>query len=132
MNSDYSAGDIKRIRDRRRLTQAEAAEIVGCTVNQWKRWEGGKVTTIQARFLRELDKLAQRAELPAAYAPELLRELRKRLRMTQRDLADAIGYEISSVKFWEIGHRSPPGTSKESSGALKKLDALAEKAGMFP
>jgi DNA-binding transcriptional regulator YiaG len=131
MQFDYSPSDIKTLRDRRRMTQADLAEFVGVAVNQVKRWEAGQVRSIQVRFLRKLDELAAKPALPAIYTPELLKELRRKLRFTQADLAAAIGYEISSIKFWESGHRSAPGTSKESSGALKALDKLAAKVGMF-
>lgn len=131
MNLEYTAADIKALRDRRRMTQEDLAAFVGCSINQTKRWEAGQVGTIQARFLRKLDELAAKPALPAIWTPGLLKELRRKLRFTQADLAKAIGYEISSVKFWESSHRPAPGSSKDAMGAVKALDKLAAKAGMF-
>lgn len=131
MELEYTGADIKLLRDKRRMTQEDLAAFVGCVVNQIKRWENGSVGKIQARFLRKLDELAAKPALPAIWTPELLKELRRKLRFTQADLAKAIGYEISSVKFWESSHRPAPGSSKDAMGAVKALDKLAAKAGMF-
>jgi len=121
---DYKPEAITDIRERLLLNQAEFAQLLGCTRNQVCRWETGKVRRIQAKFLRELDKAAERR--PLRYTPALLKELRKRLRMRQADLADALGAEISSVKFWETDRRK-----QQAPETMKKLDALAVKAGMF-
>lgn len=131
MELEYTGSDIKALRERRRMTQEDLATFVGSSVNQTKRWEAGQIKTIQARFLRKLDELAAKPALPAIWTPELLKELRRKLRFTQADLAKAIGYEISSVKFWESSHRPAPGSSKDAMGAVKALDKLAAKAGMF-
>lgn len=131
MNLSYTAADIKLLREKRRMTQEELATFVSCVPNQIKRWEAGQTKSIQVRFVRKLDELAAKPALPAIYTPAILKELRKRLRYTQADLAKAIGYEISSVKFWESEHRPAPGSSPGSLPLLKALDKLAAKAGMF-
>lgn len=121
----YTPDDIRAIRARRRLTQEEMAVALGHSVIQVKRLESGACKP-RPKLLRALDDLAAKPPLPDAYTPEMLRDLRSRLRMTQRDLAAAIGHEISSVKFWETGRRK-----QQEPRALKALDALAAKAGMF-
>lgn len=134
MNIDYNAADIKHLRERRRLTQEELAAWCGVEVNQVKRWEAGQVKRIRARYLKRIDELAALPELPKAYSPDQLRELRKRLRMPQSELAAAIGHEISTIKSWETGARvssRDAGAIAQKDRALKALDALAEKAGMF-
>ena len=54
--------------------------------------------------------------------PKQVLELRKRLELTQRELADEIGATQETVSRWETGAHPPRGAN------LKALRNLAEKA----
>ena len=54
--------------------------------------------------------------------PKQVLELRKRLELTQRELADEIGATQETVSRWETGAHLPRGAN------LKALRNLAEKA----
>ena len=54
--------------------------------------------------------------------PDGIKALRKRLGLTQEDLARAIGITFYSVNRWERGHSRP------SRLAIRALEALAESA----
>jgi DNA-binding transcriptional regulator YiaG len=52
--------ELRTIRERLRLHQWEAAELVGVTENTWARWERGELGVHPAR-VRDLDRLAEKA-----------------------------------------------------------------------
>ena len=52
-----------------------------------------------------------------------IRQLRRRLRLTQRELADELGTRQQTISEWETGMYKPRGTS------VKLLSIIAEKAG---
>lgn len=47
--------------------------------------------------------------MPHDLTPESIRNLRKRLGMTQPQFADAIGCTAQAVSYWERGTRQPRG-----------------------
>ncbi len=52
-----------------------------------------------------------------------IKQLRKRLKMTQGELALSLGVDIKTITRWETGERRP------SQLALRELTRLAKKAG---
>jgi len=101
-----------------------------------------------ARLGTELqaERQAQRAKLAAApeqvkasrISPALIRKLRARLGITQRELATLVGVSASAVGSWEYGKAKPEGRNREALVALRKLGRreargiLAAKAAESP
>jgi len=52
-----------------------------------------------------------------------LRELRSRYSLTQQDLADTLGVDLSTIKRWEAGRFLPSQLAME--GAAMRLDRLS-------
>ena len=72
---------------------------------------------------------AQKAELKASeeeveaarFSPRLIRSLRKRLGLSQGQLATVVGVSTVSVGFWEQGKTRPTGPNRAALVALRKL-----------
>ena len=72
---------------------------------------------------------AQKAELKAPeeevkaarFSPGLIRSLRKRLSLSQGQLATVLGVSSASVGFWEQGRTRPTGSNRAALVALRKL-----------
>lgn len=59
----------------------------------------------------------------------LVRELRRRLALTQEQFAQKVGVTYSTVNHWENGKRAPQPFLLRRLGEMKgELDALAKKA----
>ncbi|HUT56581.1 MAG TPA: helix-turn-helix transcriptional regulator [Phycisphaerae bacterium] len=57
----------------------------------------------------------------ARISPGLIKKLRKRLGITQGELATLVGVSGSAVGFWEYGKAKPEGHNREALVALRKL-----------
>ena len=57
------------------------------------------------------------------YSPESIVTIRKKMKLTQKDLARLFNVSPSTVRNWEKGHKKP-------GGASRKLLSLAEKKGI--
>lgn len=57
----------------------------------------------------------------ARFSPRLVQKLRKRLSVTQSQLATLIGVSPGAVAFWEQGRSRPRDTHKRALVALRKL-----------
>jgi len=56
-----------------------------------------------------------------------IKELRKRLKLSQEEFAHQLGISVSAIQKWEQGHRRP------SKLANRQLEGLIRKAGIaFP
>ena len=72
---------------------------------------------------------AQKAELKASegeveaarFSPRLIRKLRKRLGLSQGQLATVVGVSTVSVGLWEQGKTRPGGANRGALVALRKL-----------
>ncbi len=57
------------------------------------------------------------------FSPRLIRSLRKRLRITQKELATLTGVTVGAIHQWEVGMFKPGGQRKRSSLPLGSLVA---------
>ncbi len=90
-----------------------------------------KTVAVLARLGAELQaqRTAERARLAAApeavqaarVSPRLVKKLRKRLGVSQSELASLVGVSTNSVGFWEQGKARPRGRNKEALVALRRL-----------
>jgi len=77
----------------------------------------------------QAERTAARARLAAApeevkvarISPLLIKKLRKRLGISQGELATLVGVSGSAVGFWEYGKAKPEGHNREALVALRKL-----------
>lgn len=79
---------------------------------------GAPSSTPEAVALREQVRRSR------AYTPALARAVRQAARVTQAQLADAVGVTEPTVWRWEHGHRWPRGVLRDRYFAA--LDALRE------
>ena len=76
---------------------------------------------------RELSKREIRLEAPpeeiknARFSPALIQSLRKRLGITQKELAILAGVSIGAAHLWETGKFLPSGEKRGAIVALRKL-----------
>jgi len=107
-----------------------------------------KTVAVLAKLRAELqvERTAERARLAAApedvkvarLSPLLVKNLRKRLGITQGELATLVGVSGSAVGSWEYGKAKPEGHNREALVALRKLGRrevqgiLATKAAESP
>ena len=107
-----------------------------------------KTVAVLARLGTEMQaqRTAERAKLAAApeevkaarLTPWLIKKLRKRLGITQGELATLVGVSTSAVGSWEYGKAKPQGHNREALVALRKLGRrevagiLATKAAESP
>ena len=97
-------------------------------------------TELQAQRTAEMAMLqAAPEEVEAArISPLLIRKLRRRLGISQGEMAALVGLSAAAVAFWEQGRSRPKGRSKEALVALRKLGRrevagiLAAKAAESP
>jgi DNA-binding transcriptional regulator YiaG len=90
-----------------------------------------KTVAVLARLGAELQaqRAAERASLAAApeevkaarLTPWLIKKLRKRLGITQGELATLVGVSTSAVASWEYAKAKPEGHNREALVALRKL-----------
>jgi DNA-binding transcriptional regulator YiaG len=90
-----------------------------------------KTVVVLARLGAEFQaqQAAERAKLAAApeemevarISPLLIKKLRKRLKITQGELATLVGVSTSAVGSWEYGNAKPEGHNREALVALRKL-----------
>jgi DNA-binding transcriptional regulator YiaG len=107
-----------------------------------------KTVAVLARLGTKLqaERTAERAKLGVApeeakaarLSPLLIKKLRKRLKITQSELATLIGVSMSAVGSWEYWKARPEGHNREALVALRKLGKrevagiLAAKAAESP
>ena len=76
---------------------------------------------------KELSKREIRLEAPpeeiknARFSPGLIQSLRKRLRITQKELAILAGVTVGAAHLWETGKFLPSGEKRGAIVALRKL-----------
>jgi len=107
---------LKELRGQYTITQKDLAESLGVTKGTVAKWEQG----VRYPELGMMEKLAkafnvplstlvdeEERKKPAELFAKRIRELRKQKRMTQDDLADALGISKFTVCGWERGLRCP-------------------------
>jgi DNA-binding transcriptional regulator YiaG len=107
--------DVRSVRERLGLTQAELGAQLGVSWRSVARWEAGSAPAWAQDRLREL----------AADAPDPVRSVRERLGLTQAELAQELGVSLSLVNAWETGRRSMPHGRVEELRTLKANGRLA-------
>jgi DNA-binding transcriptional regulator YiaG len=76
---------------------------------------------------KEISKREIRLEAPpeeikkSRFSPRLIRSLRKKLRITQKELAVLAGVTVGAVHQWEVGKFQPKTVKKARLAALRKL-----------
>ena len=90
-----------------------------------------KSVSILERFAaqrqKESAKREMRLEAPpeeikkARFSPRLIRSLRKKLKITQKELAILLGVTVGAAHQWEIGKFAPKPEKKAALVALRKL-----------
>jgi DNA-binding transcriptional regulator YiaG len=117
-----AAALMRALRDRAGWKQAELAERVGTSQAQVSRWELGAAAPILLEEwprIRDVLAAAQPASLQQPVTPAEIREGRRRLNWTQRDLADALGLPHGTVAPWASGAKPvPPGRWAQIRGVL--------------
>jgi DNA-binding transcriptional regulator YiaG len=137
--SEVSPSEIKRLRSKFNLTQAELAELLGISGAAVTSWETGKTRPSRENRqalmeLRETDRdeinrRLSRETPSGGGAPELggtasevtpddIRTIRERLGLTQRELADRLGVSVNTISNWETGRSSPRRRSLEMLRSL--------------
>ena len=87
----------------------------------------GRLEKLGAEF--QAQRMAEQARLDAPapevkaarLSPLLIKKLRKRLGITQSELATLVGVSHSAVGSWEYGKAKPEGRNREALVALRKL-----------
>jgi transcriptional regulator with XRE-family HTH domain len=69
--------------------------------------------------MNEIDSLIEKAHLRRTLpTPEERRQIRTQARLTQQNVAEALGSDRASVSRWESGERSPRGSMLDAYAAL--------------
>lgn len=113
---------LKSLRTRRGLTQSQVAEIIGVSTVTIARYESGerepsnnKLIQLAEYFNVSIDYLIgkndadcflERKETSSLFSAAL-QQLRKNRRLTQEQVADAIGVQYRTYGSWERGEREP-------------------------
>jgi len=130
----WTPAAIRELRHRLQMTQTRLAEHLGTSTSTISLLENGK-TKLTAAIMKLLDALAGKPAAPVAdaksktatasasspaWTPAAIRELRHRLRITQRQLADYLEISTTAVSFLENGK------AKITSPLTILLNGLAE------
>ncbi len=81
----------------------------------------GKEWTRQIRAQKAELKVPEEEVKAARLSPGLIRSLRKRLGLSQQQLATVVGVSTVSVGLWEQGKTRPTGPNRAALVALRKL-----------
>jgi len=81
----------------------------------------GREWTKQTRAQKAELKVPEEEVKAARFSPRLVRSLRKRLGLSQGQLATAVGVSTVSIGLWEHGKTRPTGTNRTALVALRKL-----------
>ncbi len=130
--AEMPPAEIKSIRERLDLIQAELAEQLGVSKGAITSWETGKSAPSRENRLallelsrtsrEEVDERLGRETPPLAgpeVSPDDIRSFREGLRLTQAELAERLGVSANTISNWEAGRSSP------REGNLEKLRTLA-------
>lgn len=122
---------FKALRKSLGVSQATVGKLCGVTHTAVSLWERG-LEPMPIQAIEALIKLAGKDIITSA-PPEMivsgadLRELRKKLGMRQRDLANALGVSLPAIEKWEAFGPRPlvPATVKRIGPKLEELRAQA-------
>jgi DNA-binding transcriptional regulator YiaG len=128
---------LKRLRRRFSLTQAELAKLVGVSHASVASWETGKATPgrdsrcavagLRGVSPEQVDQRLGRApgagkavRRAGAVAPAEVKAIRKQTGLSQRQLARKLKVSVNSVSNWETGRASPRRATLEKLFSLRK------------
>ena len=114
MEKTDTAKLIKRLlkfREKLKLTQQEAAELLGVEARTWQYWEEGS----HAPSNRYLALLADYETTPPTITPVayMCAFIRKKLGLRKMDMAKMFGVQLNTWGYWERGVMKPIGVHKE-------------------
>lgn len=97
--------DIKQIRAKIGLTQAELAKKLGVDTKTVQNWESG--ATIPKSKYGILGALSKETTAPSKELGFEVKDLRKMLGVTQVELAKMVGVTEATIQNWERGKKIP-------------------------
>jgi DNA-binding transcriptional regulator YiaG len=128
---------LKSLRKRFNLTQEELAELLDVSSGTVTLWETGKtrpqehnaakIITLREMSKSEVDEVLGRTPSAAEVAPGDIRELRERLGLTQKDMAELLEVSSSSITNWEAGRATPGRKSRKRIEQLHEMSAEEAK-----
>ena len=83
-----------------------------------------RFTTAQQKELAKREvklELSPEEIKKSRFSPRLVRTLRKKLKISQRELAILVGVSMTAIQNWEAGKVTPRTEKKARLGALRKL-----------
>jgi len=127
----FSKRTLKSIRKRLDLTQQELArllEVSHATVAAWesgrtrpRKTHMGRIVALRDMERAEVDKALGREGMAPAVSPDLLKRLRKRLNLTQTELARLVGVSTATVTSWETGKSEPARDRRKAIADLRRM-----------
>ncbi len=132
--TEIPPAEMKSIRERLDLTQAELAELLGISKGGITSWETGRSVPSRENRLallelsgtsrEEVDERLGREHMPAEMPPAEMKSIRERLDLTQTELAELLGVSKGAVTLWETGKSVP---SRENRLALLELSGRSRE-----
>jgi DNA-binding transcriptional regulator YiaG len=123
--SEHYPREIKRLGDHIRarrldlkLLQRQVAEQIGvngATITNWERNASTPVTRYIPAIIRFL---GYDPAPPPTSLPDRLVAVRRKLGLTQREMAERVGVDPCSLRDWESGHHRPTGKSLNLIGVV--------------
>ena len=116
------AQHLYRERQVRKLTQGEAASVIGVDLKTYKAWEGGGRPPTSHHWPAIIAFLGCDPIIDTPVTiPEMVSALRRRRGLTANELGKLLGVYKLTVRSWEAGRRLPRGR------VLKRLYDLAAR-----
>jgi DNA-binding transcriptional regulator YiaG len=126
--------EVRRLRGKLGLTQAELAKLVGVSGAAVTSWETGKTqpgrenrSALLALLSARPDEIAARlGQRPgkelrrqaASLSPKRIREIRKKANLSQKQMATTLGVSLNTISNWETGRSTPRRRSLEKLLAM--------------
>jgi DNA-binding transcriptional regulator YiaG len=130
-NVRFTKRTPKSLRERFDLTQEELAKLLQVSPVTITSWETGKsrprkanlaqIVTLRNMEQAQVDAALSREQAPAAVKPQQLKRLRRKLSLTQSELAKLLGVSTASITSWEAGKAEPGRDNRRLIAQLKKL-----------
>lgn len=97
--------DIRKIRERLRLSQNEFADMLGVSTQTIRRWQrGDKPKKTYKNYLEELNKKSMKEP---EITPAMIKAIRKGSGLTREEFAKVLGTSLSALADWEAGRHAP-------------------------
>ena len=126
----FSKRALRSIRKRFALTQQEVArllEVSPVTITAWETARSrprnanlARIVTLRGMSQAQVDGALGREQVRRAPKPDQLKKLRKRLSLTQADLAALVGVSTAAVTSWETGKTTPARKAREAIAELRR------------